>query len=268
MLQGFLVALVAALVYMESRIGGQHMLDRPIVIGPLVGLIMGDPTTGLVVGGELELVWMGLNGIGTTTPPNVVVGSALATALAISTNASYETTLALAVPIAVVAQLCDIAAPVVNTFFAHYADRCAEARNYRGVEMAIWGGATVYFLFKFVPVFLGFVLGSGVITQFVDLIPSVVQDGLNQSGNLLPALGVAMLIQLTWDRKFGVFLFLGFALAAFLNISTIGAAFFGAVCAVVYYMLGSSAKPAVVSQNNSSTTAPSILIDDDDSEEL
>ena len=134
--------------------------------------------------------------------------------------------------------------------------------------MAIWGGATVYFLFKFVPVFLGFVLGSGVITQFVDLIPSVVQDGLNQSGNLLPALGVAMLIQLTWDRKFGVFLFLGFALAAFLNISTIGAAFFGAVCAVVYYMLGSSAKPAVVSQNNSSTTAPSILIDDDDSEEL
>ena len=30
MIQGFLVALVAALVYMESRIGGQHMLDRPI----------------------------------------------------------------------------------------------------------------------------------------------------------------------------------------------------------------------------------------------
>lgn len=29
MIQGFLVALVAALVYMESRIGGQHMLDRP-----------------------------------------------------------------------------------------------------------------------------------------------------------------------------------------------------------------------------------------------
>ena len=37
MIQGFLVALVAALVYMESRIGGQHMLDRPIIIGPLVG---------------------------------------------------------------------------------------------------------------------------------------------------------------------------------------------------------------------------------------
>ena len=126
MLQGFLVALVSALIYLESRLVGQHMLDRPIIIGPVVGLIMGDPVTGLVVGGQLELVWMGLNGIGTTTPPNVVVGSALATALAISTGASYETTLALAVPIAVVAQLCDIAAPIVNTFFAHQADRFAD----------------------------------------------------------------------------------------------------------------------------------------------
>lgn len=69
MIQGFLVALVAALVYMESRIGGQHMLDRPIIIGPLVGVILGDPVTGLIVGGSLELVWMGLVGIGTSTPP-------------------------------------------------------------------------------------------------------------------------------------------------------------------------------------------------------
>ena len=81
MLQGFLVALVSALIYLESRLVGQHMLDRPIIIGPVVGLIMGDPVTGLVVGGQLELVWMGLNGIGTTTPPNVVVGSALVTAV-------------------------------------------------------------------------------------------------------------------------------------------------------------------------------------------
>lgn len=108
MLQGFLVALVATLIYMESRIGGQHMLDRPILIGPIVGLIMGDFTMGLIIGGNLELVWMGLVGIGTSTPPDVVVGSALATALAIKTGASYETTLALAIPIALLAQVGSI----------------------------------------------------------------------------------------------------------------------------------------------------------------
>lgn len=252
MLQGFLVALVSALIYLESRLVGQHMLDRPIIIGPVVGLIMGDPVTGLVVGGQLELVWMGLNGIGTTTPPNVVVGSALATALAISTGASYETTLALAVPI-------------VNTFFAHQADRFADQENYRGIDLCIWGGGIVYFLFKFVPIFLGYVLGSGVITSFVDQIPPVIQEGLNQSGNLLPALGVAMLIQLTWDKKFGVFLFLGFALAAFLNVSTLGAAFFGAIAAVIYYMLSGKQTPAAALATQGAASEP---IDDEDDEEL
>lgn len=264
MLQGFLVALVSALIYLESRLGGQHMLDRPIIIGPIVGLIMGDPAKGLVIGGELELVWMGLNGIGTTTPPNVVVGSALATALAISTGASYETTLALAVPIAVVAQICDIAAPIVNTFFAHQADRLADKEKYDAIDWCVWGGGVVYFLFKFVPIFLGFVLGSGIITAFVDQIPDVIQNGLNQSGNILPALGVAMLIQLTWDKKFGVFLFLGFALAAFLGVSTLGAAFFGAIAAIIYYMLSGGKTSAAVAGIPSGET----VVDDDDSEEL
>ena len=93
------------------------------------------------------------------------------------------------------------------------------------------------------------------VTALVETIPEVIQRGLGQSGNLLPALGVAMLIQLTWDRKFGAFLFMGFALAAFLNISTVGAAIFGVVFAVLYYTLG----------GNSGMTA---MVNSDESEEL
>lgn len=93
------------------------MLDRPIIIGPLVGVILGDPVTGLMVGGSLELVWMGLVGIGTSTPPDVVVGSALATALAIKTGATYETTLALAIPISLLAQVGAIGVCILNDGF-------------------------------------------------------------------------------------------------------------------------------------------------------
>lgn len=243
MVQGFLVALVSTLIYLESRIGGQHMLDRPIIIGPVVGLIMGDFTTGLMVGGSLELVWMGLVGIGTSTPPDVVVGSALATALAIKTGATYETTLALAIPISLLAQAGAIGVCILNTAFAHRADACAERGDYRGVEISNWMGSGLYFLFKFSMIFLGFLIGSDLITRIVEHIPQIIQRGLGQSGNLLPALGVAMLIQMTWDKRFGAFLFLGFALAAFLGVNTIGAAVFGVVAAVIYYMLsGNSAQ--------------------------
>lgn len=257
MLQGFLVALVSALIYMESRIGGQHMLDRPIIIGPLVGLIMGDMTTGIIIGGELELVWMGLVGIGTSTPPDVVVGSALATALAIRTGAGYETTLALAIPISLLAQIGAIGVCILNTAFAHRADTCAEKGDYRGVEISQWMGSALYFVFKFAMIFIGFLIGADLITALVEKIPAVIQSGLGQSGNLLPALGVAMLIQMTWDRKFGAFLFIGFGLAAFFNISTIGAAFFGVVVAVLYYTL-----------SGRGGSNPAIAFNSDESEEL
>ncbi len=238
MFQGILVALIATCIYMESRIGGQHMLDRPIIIAPLVGLVMGDFKTGLIIGGQLELVWMGLVGIGTSTPPDVVVGSALATAFAIKTGASYETTLALAIPISLLAQLGSIGVCILNTAFAHRADRCAENEDYRGVEISNWMGSALYFVFKFSMILIGYLVGTEAITALLNNIPASIQAGLGQSGNLLPALGVAMLMQLTFDRKFGVFFFIGFALAAFLNISTIGAAFFGVCFAVIYYFFG------------------------------
>lgn len=38
--------------------GSTHM-HRPVVLGPLVGLVLGDLHTGILTGGTLELVWMG-----------------------------------------------------------------------------------------------------------------------------------------------------------------------------------------------------------------
>ncbi|WP_037582318.1 PTS mannose/fructose/sorbose/N-acetylgalactosamine transporter subunit IIC [Sporolactobacillus terrae] len=235
MMQAFLVALVGSLCYMESRLGGQHMLDRPIIIAPLIGLIMGDFQTGLILGGQLELVWMGLVGIGTTTPPDVVVGSALATALAINTGANWQTTLTLAIPIALVAQIVAIAGGSFNAIFAHYADNQVSKGNWKGVAVGQWAGSTIMFLSKFIPIIIGFMVGAPAIKLFVNSIPKVVQDGLAQSGNLLPALGIAMLMQLTYDKKYSPFLFLGFSLVAFLKVPMIGAAMFGAIIAFIYY---------------------------------
>ncbi|MDO1605823.1 PTS sugar transporter subunit IIC [Lactobacillus sp. YT155] len=235
MLQGFLVALIGSLIYMESRLGGQHMLDRPIIIAPLVGLVMGDFQTGLILGGELELVWMGLVGIGTTTPPDVVVGSALATALAIKTGADWQTTLTLAVPIALIAQMIAIAAGSFNAFFAHYADAQIEKNNWKGIPIAHWSGAAIMFLSKFVPIIVGYAVGAPTVKAIVKVIPKVIQDGLAQSGNLLPALGIAMLMLLTYDKKYAPFLFLGFALVTFLKVPMIGAAMIGGIIAYIYF---------------------------------
>ena len=60
MIQIILVTLVAFLAGCDSVLD-ERMFYRPIVACTLTGLALGDPTTGIIVGGALELlsVWAG-----------------------------------------------------------------------------------------------------------------------------------------------------------------------------------------------------------------
>lgn len=51
-----------------DSIFGTAMLRRPIVMGPLVGLIMGDLTNGIIIGSAIELVLLGAFQIGASNP--------------------------------------------------------------------------------------------------------------------------------------------------------------------------------------------------------
>ena len=76
------------------------MIQRPIVMGPLVGLVLGDVNAGLAVGATLELAFMGNVTIGAALPPEITAGGILGTALAIVSGNGTEAALALAPPAA------------------------------------------------------------------------------------------------------------------------------------------------------------------------
>lgn len=236
-LTGILIGLIAAIVFMESRIGGQNMLDRPIIMAPLIGLVMGDFQTGLIIGGTLELVWIGAVGIGTAVPPDTIVGSALATAFSIHSGASVESALALAIPIALLAQLVQILVNTINSTFVHMADRAAAKGEFAGVNASVWLGAALYFVSKFLLVFFGFILGADAFTALVEKIPLVLSDGLRTGTSLLPALGIAMLLLITTDKKFNILIVLGFVLSAYLGLNTMAVALVGLVIGVLFFNL-------------------------------
>ena len=48
--QAVLLGLLGGLGIWDSRMFGILMCDRPLVLGPLVGLILGDFTTGIIIG--------------------------------------------------------------------------------------------------------------------------------------------------------------------------------------------------------------------------
>lgn len=77
---------------------------RPIVIGPMVGLVFGDLSTGLEVGAAVELMFLAVIFVGTAIPPDETISAGLAAALACATG-SVEVGIATALPISFVGQI-------------------------------------------------------------------------------------------------------------------------------------------------------------------
>ena len=61
-------------------------LYQPIVSGAVIGAILGDLQTGLIVGGTYQLMTIGNMPVGGAQPPNPVIGGIMAVVFAISSK--------------------------------------------------------------------------------------------------------------------------------------------------------------------------------------
>lgn len=79
LLQAILLGLVAMLGNAEYLFG-TSLLSRPLVMGTLTGIVLGDVQTGVTLGATLELAFMGAFSIGASIPPEMISGTVLGTA--------------------------------------------------------------------------------------------------------------------------------------------------------------------------------------------
>lgn len=101
MLQAFLVALAVLICVGGAELAGFTMLNRPIVVGPLVGLFLGDIHTGVIIGAALEAVFMGVVNIGGASAAEPGIATVVGTAFAIMLGKGAEVALTLALPIGI-----------------------------------------------------------------------------------------------------------------------------------------------------------------------
>ncbi|WP_213996307.1 PTS mannose/fructose/sorbose/N-acetylgalactosamine transporter subunit IIC [Tepidanaerobacter syntrophicus] len=248
LVEAILLGLLSGFAMWDGRVFGMWMLDRPLITGPLVGLILGDFKTGIIVGASVELVFMGIAGIGAATPPDVVSGGILATAFAIISGLDTGAAVALALPIATLGQIVGILDRTINGVFVHWADEAAEKGDYKGVEKALWAGAFLFFISYFVLVFFGYLLGSSVIQNFVAWLPDKVLHGFTVASGILPALGIAILMQLLINKKNAAYLLVGWIATALLGVETVGAAVIGLTIAYIAYQ-------SAISKSNTSASS-------------
>ncbi|UQX55273.1 PTS sugar transporter subunit IIC [Cytobacillus pseudoceanisediminis] len=198
--QAIMLGIIAGIGILDSRIFGVLMLERPLVLGLLVGLVLGDVQQGVIIGAQLELIWMGIAGIGAATPPDIVTGGVLGTAFAIISGQGVEVALVLAVPIAVLAQSLGVLVRIINTYFMHKADKYAAKADFRGVTIMMWIPPILFFLSVFIPTVLAIILGAEQVKNLIESVPKTILGGLEVAGNLLPAVGFALLLDMLFSK--------------------------------------------------------------------
>jgi mannose PTS system EIIC component len=229
-----MAALSVFICFAGNYLTGQSMLERPLVVGLVTGLLMGDIQTGILMGASLEAVFMGNVNIGGVIAAEPVTATTLATTFAIVSNVEQQAAITLAIPIGMLAAF--VVMFLKNVFmniFAPFLDRAA-AENRQGQIIALHYGTWIfYYLIIAMISFLGVLAGSEPVNLFVQNVPKVFMNGLSAAGGLLPAVGFAMLMKLLWNNKLAVFYILGFVLTAYLKLPAVAIAALGIVICVV-----------------------------------
>lgn len=246
-MQALLIAIWAGIAGVDMFDGLTH-IHRPIVTGLVVGLILGDMKTGLIVGGTLELVWMGMVPLAGAQPPNVVIGGIIGTSIAILGNLEPQAAIGIAVPFAVAAQAGITLLFTAFSPIMHKADKYAEEANTKGIDKINYLGIAILFVSYFVCAFLPIYFGADKAADIVAMIPEKFIEGLGVAGGMMPAIGFAMLLRVMFKKEYMAFLIGGFVLVAYLQIPILALALIGLAIAMYDYYLKSSQPVQVVKE--------------------
>ena len=197
------------------------------------------------------MIFMGMMGIGATVPPDEVLGGILAIAFALKNGYGPEIALTLALPIATLGMIAKNMLYVgVFPAMVHKADSLADNGNLKAsANMHMVACLTRIFLMSIIAA-VSYAVGSSTIETIVNAIPSIIVEGMNIATGLLPALGIAMLINMVNSNKVFPYLILGFVLATYLNMDMISIALVGIVIGLVMYQLLNEIDKSRMVENN------------------
>ncbi|HEX9026435.1 MAG TPA: PTS mannose/fructose/sorbose transporter subunit IIC [Clostridium sp.] len=233
-LQLILLVIVAAIAGMGSVLD-EAQFHRPLVACTLVGLVLGDIKTGIILGGTLEMLALGWMNVGAAMAPDAALASVISAVLVIIGKQSIGAGIAIAIPIAAAGQVLTIFVRTITVFFQHLADKYAETGNTRGIEMCHILGLLLQGIRVAVPAaIVGALAGTDAVNAMLASIPPVITRGLQVSGGFIVVVGYAMVINMMNIKSLMPFFFIGFLIAAFTNVNLIGFGAVGVICAIFH----------------------------------
>ena len=178
MKEALIVGSILFVLWFLEKALGTPMVIRPLVVSFCIGLGLGDPTKGVLIGATLELMFMGAIQIGGSVPPDVLVGAGLGTAFAIMTNKGPEVALTLALPIAVLAQSIKVILFITRSQFMNISVKFAQNNEIGKMKALNWFGLILQSSMYFAVGFVAILFGSSAVQAFVENIPKTIMSAL------------------------------------------------------------------------------------------
>ncbi|CNC05516.1 MULTISPECIES: PTS mannose/fructose/sorbose transporter subunit IIC [Yersinia] len=232
------------LIFIFSCIAGMgSVLDefqthRPLIACTITGLILGDMTTGVILGGTLELIALGWMNVGAAQSPDSALASIISTILVIVGHQNIATGIAIALPVAAAGQVLTVFARTITVVFQHAADRAAEKANFAMIDLMHVSALLVQALRVAIPVLIvSIFVSADTVSHMLSAIPTVVTHGLQISGGFIVVVGYAMVLNMMGVKYLMPFFFLGFIVGGYLGFSLLAFGGIGLIIALLYIQL-------------------------------
>lgn len=253
-IQAALFGLFACLSSMPGMGGttfGNYTLGRPLVAGLIVGIILGDVQTGIIVGAAIQVVYIALVTPGGTVSADVRAISYIGIPLAVvaikgmglnpsSTQATQMAT-ALGAAVGTLGTVLFYGTATINLVWQHIGWKAVDKGDFEKLYLVDMGLPWIsHIICSFIPTFAITIMGSSMVKVMKVALPmnGIPMKTLFTVGSLLPAVGIAILLkQVVLKPSDFVTFFLGFTLAAVMKVNLIGAAIIGVFFAIFNYKI-------------------------------
>ena len=225
------VITLLAFIYRVDRLGTQVCGHNAVLYAWLVGLILGDGMTGLVVGASVQLMSLGVAALAGSSVPDYPLAGMVGTAVCIMTGQDEGVGLA----VGTMGVQLDVLAKTANVFMAHKQLEYAQDGQYEKMKAVTLVGPVLFGLTDAIPMLIVLAFGGDVVNAILSVVPAWFTKGLSLAGGLLPVIGMGALLTYMPAKQYFSFLAIGFVLSAYLGLSILPVAILGGAAAYEVY---------------------------------
>lgn len=237
-------ALLAILVYWllywcETYLLSWQCLSRPIIVAPIMGLVLGDFQTGIIMGASLEAIFMGISGIGGSVPSDGASAAIISVAYTVLTGSDMETGLALATPVGAIITNFGVFSgflqPIWSAVTPYWEKLAASCNIKKFTRQNLLFSLLVEPIPSLLIIFCSIAFGINGIQNVFNSCPEWIMTGLSAAASMMVAVGFGILCSMIWDGKIGCFFFIGYVLAACVGLDSLAIAVLGVCVAIIIF---------------------------------